>query len=102
MQDPYFNEPAVEVMRGTPEGKAHSATYNAELQLGNLRWAMIDILRNPPPGFEAAVRLHFRLTRHRVMATALRWVEQAAAAGEATQRRLDTAVCELYALLAAL
>ena len=91
-----------QVMRGTPEGRTHSATYNAELQLGNLRWAMIDVLRNPPPGFEEAVRGHFRLLRRRVMATALRWVEQAAAAGEAMQRRMDTAVCELHALLAAL
>ena len=89
-------------MRNTSEGKTHSATYNAELQLGNVRWAMIDVLRNPPPGFEEVVRGHFRLLRRRIMARALRWVEQASAAGEAMQRRLDAAVCELHALLAAL
>ena len=49
VEDPYFNEPNVEAMRSTPEGAAHSATYNAELQLGTLRWAMIDILKHPPP-----------------------------------------------------
>ena len=80
----------------------HSTSYNAELQLGTLRWAMIDILRNPPPGFEDVVRGHFCLLRRRIMATAVRWVDQAAAAGEAMQKRLDTAVVELHALLAGL
>ena len=89
-------------MKNTHEGRVHSASYNAELQLGTLRWAMIDVLRNPPPGFEDVVRAHFRLLRRRIMSTATRWVDQAAAAGEAMQRRLDAAVCELHAMLAAL
>ncbi len=50
-------------MRSTPEGAAHSATYNAELQLGNLRWAMIDMLKQPPPGFEEVVKAHFKTIR---------------------------------------
>jgi len=115
-------------MRNTHEGRLHSASYNAELQvrstlcppylpyptihlwcfplpplqLGNLRWAMIDILRNPPPGFDDVVRGHFRVLRRRIMSTAMRWVDQAAAAGEAMQKRMDAAVCELHTLLAAL
>lgn len=89
-------------MRKTPEGSAHSASYNAELQLGNVRWAMIDILRRPPPGFEDAVRTHFRLLRHRLMATTAKWVVAAGAVGATMQRRLDSAVCELHSMLAAL
>jgi hypothetical protein len=29
-----------------------SAEYNFGVQLNTLRWAMIDQLRHPPPGFE--------------------------------------------------
>jgi hypothetical protein len=75
---------------------------NAELQLGNVRWAMIDVMRHRPPGFEDAVRSHFRLLRHRLMETTRKWVEKAGAGGAAVQRRLDAAVVELHALLAAL
>eukprot|EP00955_Chlamydomonas_euryale_P040589 351761-Chlamydomonas_euryale.AAC.4 len=95
-------EPNVEAMRKTSEGAAHSASYNAELQLGNVRWAMLDVLRHPPPGFEDVVKNHFRLLRHRLMATTTRWVAAAGAAGATMQRRLDGAVCELHAALAAL
>jgi len=50
--DPYYNEPSVDQMRGTAEGASTSAEYNFGVQLNTMRWAMIDQLRNPPPGFE--------------------------------------------------
>lgn len=50
--DPYYNEPSVDKMRGTAEGTSTSAEYNFGVQLNTMRWAMIDQLRNPPPGFE--------------------------------------------------
>jgi hypothetical protein len=99
VENPYFNEPSHDGMRGTAEGKAHSALNNAELQLNNVRWAMIDVLRNPPPGFEAIVKAHFRTMRRRILATARRWLRHSTVAGEVMQRRMDTAVRELHDLL---
>lgn len=36
-----------------------------QIQLNVVRWAMIDVLKRPPPGFEEVVREHFRIMRHR-------------------------------------
>lgn len=50
IDDPYFNEPNVERMRGSAEGDAASKRYNVEVRLAVLRWAMLAQLRRPPPG----------------------------------------------------
>ena len=36
----------------------------AQLQLNVVRYAMIDMLKRPPPGFEDVVTAHFRIMRH--------------------------------------
>jgi hypothetical protein len=48
------------------------------VQLNTLRWAIIDQLRRPRPGFEDVTRGHFRLLRHRVLAQAQAWLRAAA------------------------
>ena len=68
--DPYFNEPGVDAVRGTPEGDAASARYNARLSLNVVRHAMNGMLDAPPPGFEEAVRQHFRLIGGKALAAA--------------------------------
>ncbi|KAL4420087.1 hypothetical protein ABPG77_004352, partial [Micractinium sp. CCAP 211/92] len=100
--DPYFNEPAYEGMRGTAEGASSSLKYNSEIWLNSIRYAMIDQLRRPRPGFEAATRAHFRLLRWRIMKQCGTWLEQARALDPLFQKRLRDAVVELHGLLAAL
>ena len=51
----------------------------AEIWLNNIRYAMVDQLRRPRPGFEAATRAHFRLLRWRIMRQCAAWIEQAQA-----------------------
>lgn len=63
---------------------------------------MIDQLRRPRPGFEAAVRAHFRLLRGRIMKQCAAWLEQAQELDALFQKRLRDAVVELHGLLAAL
>lgn len=77
--DPYFNEPGVEAVRGTPEGDAASSRYNARLQLNVVRHAMNGMLDSPPPGFEGVVRRHFRLVGGKALEAA---ASAAKAAGE--------------------
>lgn len=45
----------------TSAGEAANLSYNANIVLNTVRYAMIDQLTNPRPGFEEITRLHFRL-----------------------------------------
>ena len=45
-------EPGYERLIGTPDGDKQGAAYNAGIQEGALKYAMIECLRKPPPGFE--------------------------------------------------
>jgi ubiquitin-protein ligase len=76
--DPYFNEPGVEAVRGTPEGDAASARYNARLSLNVVRHAMNGMLDAPPPGFEEVVKEHFRLVGRSALEAAAKAAEEAA------------------------
>ncbi|MEW5299691.1 MAG: hypothetical protein WDW36_002681 [Sanguina aurantia] len=101
VEDPYFNEPNNEAVSATSEGKEMSLRYNGEVQLHVMRYAMMDLLKRPPPGLEPVVSGHFRLLRHRILATCQRWVREAGWKPQ-LQQRLDAALLELTALLAAL
>ena len=51
VSDPYFNEPGYEQYRGTPYGDQKSLTYNVNLYVATIQWAMIHQLQNPSPCF---------------------------------------------------
>lgn len=58
-----------------------------------------------PTGFEEVVRGHFRLLRHRIMATSAGWLAEAArlqGIDDSLRRGMRAAIAELHALLAAL
>jgi baculoviral IAP repeat-containing protein 6 len=84
VDDPYFNEPGADAVRGTPEGDAQAARYNARLAANVVRYAMVAHLDSPPPGFEDVVASHFRTLRHKVL-------ESAAAAAVAAEKAGDEA-----------
>eukprot|EP00891_Asterochloris_glomerata_P004328 jgi/Astpho2/4328/e_gw1.00065.64.1_t len=99
INDPFYNEPSNESTRGLSETNLASNKYNADLHLNTIRYAIIDQLRNPRPGFEEVTRMHFKLLRHAVMQQCQRWLkEDAFMAGFHTQR-LAGAVTELHGLL---
>jgi ubiquitin-protein ligase len=102
VEDPYFNEPNVEQMRGQPEGEAASARRNSQIQRDNIRWAMIDVLKNPRPGFEAAIMAHFKALRVPLLEQCKRWLQAEALQGADAQVRLARDISELYELLAVL
>jgi hypothetical protein len=83
---PAFNEPGVEQSAGTPQGD-RTARYSDNggyepLRVATLQFAMVDVLRQPPPGFEEVVRKHFRLKRHHIMAVCQAWLQEAAGSEE--------------------
>jgi len=68
-----------------------------------MRYACIDKIKNPPPGFEEVVHRHFRLTRHKLAVAARAWADAATATGdELLSKRSCAAARELIGLLAGL
>lgn len=60
---PYFNEPNVELQWGTAEGdlqkRIHENGGYERLRVATIVHAMTAHIKNPPPGFEDCVRIHF-------------------------------------------
>lgn len=66
--DPFFNEPGYERIRGTPDGNRQAREYNEVIREATIRYAMIDILRKPPPELRQAILSHFALRRADILA----------------------------------
>jgi len=47
------------------------------VRYGNIKFAMIDQIRDPPKGFESIVRRHFYLKKAEIMEEVNKWVEYA-------------------------
>ena len=101
---PFYNEPGYERKMGTPEGNLASAEYNAMCHYGTVKWAMLDVLRNPPGGFEEVVERHFWLRRDYILALIDSWaaVVPRSPVMVTQQERLVEAVAELKRELGAL
>jgi ubiquitin-protein ligase len=99
VEDPYFNEPNVEQMRGQADGEAASERRNSALRLDTIRWAMIDVLKHPRPGFEGAIRAHFSALRGSLLRQCQAWLKEDEAGGALQQQRLAAEIVELHALL---
>jgi baculoviral IAP repeat-containing protein 6 len=99
-EDPMYNEPGFDGIRGTPEGANKSKEYDEDVRLNTARHAIVAHLRRPRRGVNDAIRTHFRLRRWRTMRTVLRWCKEAS--DETRRARLWDAAKELGGLLAAL
>lgn len=99
--DPYFNEPAVEAMKGTKEGDQISMAYSSDLKLNTLRFAVNEMITSPPVGFEDVVRQHFSVLGRRMVEVGTRWVEEAGREGmpPMLQAKMDSEVVKLHGLL---
>ena len=76
VKDPYFNEPGFEGTMHTAEGRQSSNAYNESVRRNTLRVAIFDQLQTPVPGFEAAIRQHFRLKQEEILIQAEQWGEK--------------------------
>lgn len=76
IEEPYFNEPGYEREIGTPSGKTKSFNYNDKIRKETLRWAVIDMIKNPPFGFEEVVKKHFESKMDDINQLSLKWLEE--------------------------
>lgn len=77
--DIYFNEPGFEGEAGTDEGERKNEAYANIVRYCNIKYAMIDNLKNPPKGFESVIRRHFYLKKAEILDEVKKWVKFAEA-----------------------
>jgi len=77
VDEPYYNEPGYEREQGTDKGEKKNLAYSNVVRYGNVKYAMLGQLRNPPLGFEAVVKRHFFLKRESIVVCCDKWVVEA-------------------------
>jgi ubiquitin-protein ligase len=77
IEEPYFNEPAYNELYNNKIGKERSKEYNYEIRLNTMKWAMLDILINPPKYFENVILTHFRLKSKYIKEVCNKWINEA-------------------------
>lgn len=75
-EEVYFNEPGFEGEAGTPEGERKNEGYMNIVRYGNVKWAMLGHIKNPPPGFETVIKRHFYLKRANILKTTKEWLDR--------------------------
>ena len=72
----YFNEPSCEYEMGTPSGEAKNEAYSNIVRYSNIKYAMIEQIRNPSPGFEEVIKRHFYLKKSQILKEVQGWIER--------------------------
>ena len=73
--DIYFNEPGWTNSKGTEEGELRNNGYKNVVKYANLKYAIIEQIKNPSPGFEEVIRRNFYLKKDRILAEVDAWIE---------------------------
>ena len=73
----YFNEPGYESHMGTVEGENCNTAYSNIVKLANIRYAMIEQIRNPPKGLEDVILKSFYLKKEMIMKEVNGWISTA-------------------------
>jgi ubiquitin-protein ligase len=76
IEQPYFNEPGYEKRINTNEGKILSDNYNEPLKIATIKWAINDMIRNPPNGMEEVIKEHFKFKKEEIIKTTTRWYDE--------------------------
>ena len=72
-----YNEPSHENDYKTPLGKSRNVGYSNIVRYATVRYAINEMIQNPPKGFEDIVKLHFAIKSNLIMKTLEKWVENA-------------------------
>jgi len=76
VDEPYFNEPGYETEIGKPSGIQHSREYNENIRAATMKWAMLEQLKRPSPGFEEVIKNHFKIKRAEILKQCHEWVKE--------------------------
>lgn len=73
IDDPYFNEPGYDKLINTADGKEKSLMYNLNIYPNTIKYAMIEMLLNPPLGFETIIKEHFKYKKNDIIKKLNEW-----------------------------
>jgi ubiquitin-protein ligase len=73
----YYNEPGFEHTLGTSDGEQLNEGYSNIVRYNNIRVCMIDMIKNPPKGFEEVIKIHFYLKKEKILKEVDSWIEKA-------------------------
>ena len=59
-----------------PANCPENLTYQQEVKYGNIKYAMIENIKNPPKGFEEVVRNHFKCKKQEILETTSKWTQE--------------------------
>jgi len=76
-EDIYYKEPAFESGKGMPGSEALNRAYCNIVRYCNVRFAMIEQIRDPAKGFEKVIHTHFRLKKDVIMKDIEKWIAEA-------------------------
>jgi ubiquitin-protein ligase len=76
VEKPYFNEPGWEKEMHTTKGQTNSKKYNEPLLIGTIKWAIIDMIKNPPNGMEEVIKNHFKFKKDEILTTTQKWLNE--------------------------
>ena len=76
VENPYFNEPGWEKEMHTTKGQTNSKKYNEPLQIGTIKWAINDMIKNPPNGMEEVIKNHFKFKKDEILTTTQKWLNE--------------------------
>ena len=72
----YYNEPSCESEMGTPAGEAKNEAYSNIVRYANIKYAIIEQIKKPSPGFEEIIRRHFYLKKEQILKEVKGWIER--------------------------
>ncbi|RYE14120.1 MAG: hypothetical protein EOP34_07290, partial [Rickettsiales bacterium] len=76
VSEPYYNEPGHQFSIGTQKGINASISYNQPIRYYCIKYAMYEMLNNPPPGFETVVYLHFKTKANYIKTMCKKWLNE--------------------------
>ncbi len=62
---------------GTPFGESQNNRYSNIIRYCNVKYAMIDMINNPPAGYEKVIRCNFYLKKNIILKDVKKWVDEA-------------------------
>eukprot|EP01132_Coremiostelium_polycephalum_P001414 gene1414-1783_t len=99
--EPFFNEPGYESQIGTAQGKNSSMSYNQNIRIATIEWAMVDMIKNPPPYFKDVIHAHFYYQQQKIKKQCDKWLEECKSQNDSYLKLLKV-VSKLYTELTAL
>ncbi len=76
VDEPYFNEPGYQNSIGTKEGITASKKYNDNIKIQNIKYAIINMIKNPPEDFKEVITNHYKIRIEEIKDNILKWIAE--------------------------